>query len=82
MPAEKPVITVPGKVAANRLQPAEGAWTTLAPSALPFKEGDPIPRAVSRSEIDGIISCPGEAAAERAEAGFQIIEDSAAHGYF
>lgn len=63
------------------LQPAEGAWTTLAPSALPFKEGDPIPKAVSLSEIDGIISRFREAARRALEAGFQIIEIHAAHGY-
>ncbi|MDB6087252.1 MAG: NADH:flavin oxidoreductase/NADH oxidase [Gammaproteobacteria bacterium] len=59
----------------------EGGWTVVGPSAVPFNEGDPAPRALDKAEIQQIIAS-FEAAAKRAlAAGFKIIEVHAAHGY-
>jgi 2,4-dienoyl-CoA reductase-like NADH-dependent reductase (Old Yellow Enzyme family) len=61
--------------------PETGGWTVVAPSPLPFAEGDPAPVALDEAGIDGIVAA-FEAAARRAlAAGFRVIEIHAAHGY-
>ncbi|ODC03067.1 oxidoreductase [Terasakiispira papahanaumokuakeensis] len=56
-------------------------WQTLAPSAMAYAEGDPVPVAMTSEQIDQVID-DFVAAAERAvEAGFDAIELHAAHGY-
>jgi 2,4-dienoyl-CoA reductase-like NADH-dependent reductase (Old Yellow Enzyme family) len=63
------------------LTSGEGAWTTIAPSALPFKEGEPLPDEMTIVEIKECI-LQFKIAAERAlKAGFKIIEIHGAHGY-
>lgn len=58
-----------------------GAWTTRAPSALPFADGWPTPREMTAADIDAVIA-EYVAAAERADAaGFDMLELHAAHGY-
>ena len=64
-----------------RLKADQGDWTTLAPSAIPFNETDPAPKALSIQEIGDTVKA-FEAAAKRAiAAGFKILEIHAAHGY-
>ncbi|HEY1869776.1 MAG TPA: NADH:flavin oxidoreductase/NADH oxidase [Chitinophagaceae bacterium] len=63
------------------LQPHEGAWQTLAPSAIPFKEGDPAPAAMSLLQIQQVISDFRTAAVRASKAGFKVIEIHGAHGY-
>lgn len=59
----------------------EGAWTTLAPSAIGFKESDSLPKAMSMADIEQL-KTDFKTATERAvEAGFKVIEIHAAHGY-
>ena len=60
---------------------SEGGWQTIAPSAVPFKEGDPVPLEMSSQEIQSMIQTFKEAAKRSLEAGFEIIEIHAAHGY-
>ncbi|MCC7166365.1 MAG: NADH:flavin oxidoreductase/NADH oxidase [Rhodospirillales bacterium] len=56
-------------------------WQTLAPSALAFAPGHPVPRALTVAEIDGVVAS-FEAAAKRAlEAGFLVAQIHMAHGY-
>ncbi len=63
------------------LSEAEGGWQTVAPSAIPYRAGDPAPHELSSAEIAQIIA-DFKAAAQRAlEAGFKVIEIHAAHGY-
>jgi 2,4-dienoyl-CoA reductase-like NADH-dependent reductase (Old Yellow Enzyme family) len=63
------------------LHEEEGAWSTIAPSAIPFKEGEPVPIAMSTEAINDLI-LDFRAAAQRAlHAGFKVIEIHAAHGY-
>ena len=59
----------------------DGGWKTLAPSALPFHEGDDAPLALDQAGIDKIKSDFKSAAKRALKAGFQIIELHAAHGY-
>jgi 2,4-dienoyl-CoA reductase-like NADH-dependent reductase (Old Yellow Enzyme family) len=63
------------------LQPHEAPWQTLAPSAMPFKEGDPAPVAMSIQQIQQLINDFRSAAIRATKAGFKLIEIHAAHGY-
>lgn len=59
----------------------EGGWPVVGPSAIPFDEGHSVPTELDMAGIDGIVAA-FEAAAQRAlEAGFQVLEIHAAHGY-
>jgi len=63
------------------LKQEEGEWTTLAPSAIPFKEGDPLPEAMSIEDIEKLKKDFRDATIRALEAGFKVIELHAAHGY-
>ena len=63
------------------LSPDEGAWQTVAPSAIPFKEGDPTPLAMAREDINKLINDFHAAAIRALKAGFKLVEIHAAHGY-
>ena len=70
---------VPGKAAVDR--EAEGGWQTVAPSAIPFRETDPAPHALSKREIQALVE-PSAPPRERAlQAGFDVVEIHGAHGY-
>ena len=60
---------------------APGGWQTVAPSAVAFREGDPLPTALSTSEIAGLVESFAAAARRSVAAGFDAIEIHAAHGY-
>ena len=63
------------------IPPDQGGWQVVAPSPLPFHDGDPAPRELDRAGIDAVVDA-FEAATKRAlAAGFQVIEVHAAHGY-
>ena len=58
----------------------EGAWQTLAPSAVPF--GDwPAPREMTRARIEAVTVQFADAARRALEAGFDVVELHMAHGY-
>ena len=57
------------------------SWTALAPSAIPFREGDPAPHALSLAEIDEVTAQFVRAARLAVQAGFRVLEIHAAHGY-
>jgi 2,4-dienoyl-CoA reductase-like NADH-dependent reductase (Old Yellow Enzyme family) len=60
---------------------AEGGWSVVGPSPLPFNTGDPVPVPLTEEDIGRCIGA-WEAAARRAlAAGFKVIELHAAHGY-
>ena len=60
---------------------ADGGWEPVAPSKTPFDAGYPVPRALELDEILGIAAAFRRAAERALEAGFQLIEIHAAHGY-
>lgn len=63
------------------LTPANGGWEVVAPSPLPFLSTSPMPKELDKPGIDGIIQAFMEAVHRALEAGFEIIEVHAAHGY-
>lgn len=63
------------------LLPAEGAWTTYAPSALPLKPHWPAPKAMDRADMDRVRDAFVRATVWAEEIGFDLIEVHMAHGY-
>jgi 2,4-dienoyl-CoA reductase-like NADH-dependent reductase (Old Yellow Enzyme family) len=73
--------TLPPALGGKPLTAEQGAWETVAPSAIPFDEGWHAPRALTVEEIhairDGFVS-----AVRRAERiGYDLVEMHAGHGY-
>lgn len=64
-----------------RLSEGESGWQTMAPSAIPFHENDPVPRMLDAEGIENVINQFRDAAKRAIEAGFKIIELHSAHGY-
>jgi 2,4-dienoyl-CoA reductase-like NADH-dependent reductase (Old Yellow Enzyme family) len=58
-----------------------GGWLAVAPSALPFRPGDPAPAELSKDEIRALVNAFTAAARRALRAGFQAIELHGAHGY-
>jgi 2,4-dienoyl-CoA reductase-like NADH-dependent reductase (Old Yellow Enzyme family) len=58
-----------------------GGWETLAPSPIPFRDGDPAPHELTRAEIKALIQDFVAAAKRALQAGFETIEIHGAHGY-
>ena len=59
---------------------SEGGWPTVAPSAVAF-EGYDEPRELTHDEVVGLVEAFRAAARRSVEAGFELIELHAAHGY-
>jgi 2,4-dienoyl-CoA reductase-like NADH-dependent reductase (Old Yellow Enzyme family) len=62
---------------------AEGAggWRPVAPSAVPFGPGYPVPRELTDEEIEKVVGAFRDAARRAEQAGFQLVEIHMAHGY-
>jgi 2,4-dienoyl-CoA reductase-like NADH-dependent reductase (Old Yellow Enzyme family) len=58
-----------------------GGWETVAPSAIAFADDYPQPRAMTEDDIEKATEDFAQAAKRSVEAGFEIIEIHAAHGY-
>jgi 2,4-dienoyl-CoA reductase-like NADH-dependent reductase (Old Yellow Enzyme family) len=64
------------------VRPEDGGWEdVVAPSAVPFSDVYPVPHALDRAGIGEIVEAFGSAARRALEAGFQVAEIHAAHGY-
>jgi 2,4-dienoyl-CoA reductase-like NADH-dependent reductase (Old Yellow Enzyme family) len=59
----------------------DGGWETIAPSTERFAANYPLPRAMSREDIEEVRQHFQDAARRSLQAGFQVIEIHAAHGY-
>jgi 2,4-dienoyl-CoA reductase-like NADH-dependent reductase (Old Yellow Enzyme family) len=57
------------------------SWQTVAPSAIPFRDSDPLPHALTVAEIDEVVEQFARATELARRAGFRVIEIHAAHGY-
>ena len=57
------------------------AWQTIAPSALPFAPGWPIPRTMTRADMDRVRDDFVSGTRRAARAGFDLVELHFAHGY-
>jgi 2,4-dienoyl-CoA reductase-like NADH-dependent reductase (Old Yellow Enzyme family) len=58
----------------------EGGWEAWAPSAIAYR-GYAVPRALDVARIDEIVDAFAAAATRAADAGFDVLEIHAAHGY-
>ncbi len=65
----------------KQLDDAHGGWQTLAPSHIPFNEGDRIPALLDEPGINKILSDFKSATQRALRAGFKVIEIHSAHGY-
>ena len=63
------------------LKKEERGWQPLAPSAIPFDSGYPLPRELTTADLDGIVEQFRTAALRALAAGFRIVEIHMAHGY-
>lgn len=58
-----------------------GGWPVVAPSPIPFNDVDPTPQALDEAGIQRILAAFEAATLRAVNAGFQVIEIHAAHGY-
>lgn len=68
---------------ARPVQPDDGGWEVIAPSDrpwTPFGESPPL-RVMTREDIDDLVESFAAAAARADDAGFDVVEIHAAHGY-
>lgn len=65
----------------KQLQSGEHHWQTVAPSPIPFHHTDIIPHELSIDEITQLVQQFKAAASRAVEAGYQVLEIHAAHGY-
>jgi anthraniloyl-CoA monooxygenase len=63
------------------LSEAEGAWELIAPSAIPWSPRNPVPREMTRADMDRVKADFVRAVGWAEEAGFDMIELHCAHGY-
>jgi anthraniloyl-CoA monooxygenase len=59
----------------------EGGWEVCGPSPLPYGPGSPVPRELTRADMDRIVAEFTAAARRGADAGFDLLELHCAHGY-
>ena len=57
------------------------SWKTVAPSSIALAEGWQVPKALEKKEIDDLVLSYVKSAKLAIEAGFQVLEIHAAHGY-
>jgi 2,4-dienoyl-CoA reductase-like NADH-dependent reductase (Old Yellow Enzyme family) len=63
------------------LPAGEGAWQTISASSISFDDGWPVPDEMTVDDIQRVVGSFEDAARRAREAGFQILEVHAAHGY-
>ena len=63
------------------VDPANGGWTPVAPSALAFDASSPVPDALDEAGIKKVVADFAAATRRALDAGFRLIEIHAAHGY-
>lgn len=63
------------------LHPEEGAWKCYAPSPIPFYPDWPVPREMTRKDMDRVVEAFAQSTRWSHEAGFDLIELHMAHGY-
>ena len=65
----------------GKVEPGDGGWQTIAPSAIPFADNFPNPTEMTKEDIQVVINQFKVAAERSLQAGFKIIELHFAHGY-
>ncbi|ACZ29346.1 NADH:flavin oxidoreductase/NADH oxidase [Xylanimonas cellulosilytica DSM 15894] len=59
----------------------DGNWEVVGPSALPYGSGCHVPREATRADLDKVVADFVAAARRAVDAGFDLVEVHAAHGY-
>jgi 2,4-dienoyl-CoA reductase-like NADH-dependent reductase (Old Yellow Enzyme family) len=72
---------LPWKGGGGLTTPAVGGWPVVGPSAVPFDEGYPVPKALDERGVEEIVTAFELATKRALAAGFRLIEIHAAHGY-
>jgi 2,4-dienoyl-CoA reductase-like NADH-dependent reductase (Old Yellow Enzyme family) len=65
----------------KQITPGMGGWSTVAPSAIPFYTSDGVPDALDFSGIQKVVADFATATLRALEAGYQLLDIHAAHGY-
>ncbi|KAF2336311.1 NADH:flavin oxidoreductase/NADH oxidase [Flavobacterium daemonense] len=66
----------------KKLDFVQGGWQTVAPSAIPYHDDEPfLPEALDQNGIQKVISDFKTATKRAVQAGYQVLEIHAAHGY-
>jgi 2,4-dienoyl-CoA reductase (NADPH2) len=65
----------------SQLSTAEGGWKTVAPSPIPFHDTDAAPQELDERGVREVFNAFCAGARRAVEAGFEVIEIHAAHGY-
>lgn len=65
----------------HQIPVSNGGWKTVAPSAIPFRDGEEAPEALTKAGIQKVIDDFVAATKRAIEVGFKVIEIHAAHGY-
>lgn len=65
----------------KKVEENNGGWETVAPSAIAFSDDYPMPREMTFADIEKTTEDFVSAAKRSVEAGFEVIEIHAAHGY-
>ncbi|SHM90783.1 NADH:flavin oxidoreductase/NADH oxidase [Flavobacterium xinjiangense] len=65
----------------RKIEVNQGGWDTVAPSAVGYHENEKPPIALDKSGIQKVVSDFASATKRAVEAGFEVMEIHAAHGY-
>ncbi|MBP6181264.1 NADH:flavin oxidoreductase/NADH oxidase [Flavobacterium sp.] len=65
----------------GNLDKTQGGWDTVAPSAVAYHENEKTPIALDKTGIEKVVSDFKSATKRAIQAGFQVLEIHAAHGY-
>ena len=65
----------------RRIGADAGGWQPVAPSAIAYAQGEPAPSALDEAGIRAIVGEFAQAAQRALDAGFEVVEVHAAHGY-
>jgi 2,4-dienoyl-CoA reductase-like NADH-dependent reductase (Old Yellow Enzyme family) len=65
----------------HAVAPAEGGWEPWGPTGAPFSAGYPRPRELTDADLGAVVAAFRSAAARARQAGFEVVEIHAAHGY-
>jgi 2,4-dienoyl-CoA reductase-like NADH-dependent reductase (Old Yellow Enzyme family) len=72
---------VPWRGGAGLITPAAGGWQVVGPSAVPFDDTYPLPKALDEAGIEEVVAAFAAATQRALAAGFRVIEVHSAHGY-
>jgi 2,4-dienoyl-CoA reductase-like NADH-dependent reductase (Old Yellow Enzyme family) len=63
------------------LEVSEGGWIPIGPSPLKASPRYPVPREMTKDEIQSLVKAYGDAAARAERTGFDVVELHSCHGY-